>query len=45
MCRIGLHQWGRAVFTDHGYGSHVLDYRQKCDRCGKMKTWVKPKKY
>jgi len=42
LCRLGFHRWGRAVYETHAL-SNVLDYRQRCNRCGKTITWVQPK--
>ena len=43
LCKIGIHKWGRATFVDHSIHSNILDWRQKCERCGKRITWVQPK--
>jgi hypothetical protein len=43
LCLLGLHEWGRASFVDSGFHTSVLDWKQKCDRCGKKITWVQPK--
>ena len=43
LCKIGIHKWGRAVFTDYSIRSNILDWRQKCIHCGKRITWVQPK--
>ena len=43
LCKIGLHKWGRAVLTDHSIHSNVIDWRQRCVRCGKTITWIQPK--
>ena len=41
LCKIGIHKWDRATFLSQT-GSQVKDYKQRCLRCGKIKTWVKP---
>lgn len=43
LCKLGLHKWGKATFVDHSFHSSVLDYKQRCLRCGKKITWVQPK--
>jgi len=43
LCIIGFHKWGRASFIDHSVHSSILDWKQKCDICGKKITWVQPK--
>ena len=37
------HDWDKPVFRDWSVHSRVLDWRQKCTTCGKVKTWVQPK--
>ena len=39
LCMLGFHKWGRATFLSET-GSNVRDYKKKCERCGKVKTWV-----
>lgn len=43
LCKIGIHKWGRAYFIDHSIHSSILDWQQKCKRCGKRINWVQPK--
>jgi hypothetical protein len=43
LCRIGLHKWGKA----HGFSqvsSNVVEMKQRCRRCGKVKRWIEPYK-
>ena len=40
LCRLGMHKWGK-VNSQHQFGSNVIDYQQKCLRCGKVKRWNK----
>ncbi|MBR9690754.1 hypothetical protein GOV08_03660 [Candidatus Woesearchaeota archaeon] len=42
-CKIGFHKWGKSFYSDYGATSNVLNYKKKCDRCGKVKTWVQAK--
>ena len=43
FCKIGFHKWGRSSFIDHGYESNIKDYKKRCEKCGKIKKWVKSK--
>ncbi len=43
LCRIGLHQWGRKRGYDE-YSSNVIEWEQRCERCGKRKRWVEAKR-
>ncbi|MFA5613649.1 MAG: hypothetical protein WC993_04195 [Methanoculleus sp.] len=43
LCRVGLHRWGKK----HGYNefsSNVIEWEQRCERCGKRKRWIEPKR-
>ncbi|MBN2367611.1 hypothetical protein JXC34_01225 [Candidatus Woesearchaeota archaeon] len=42
LCLLGLHNYSKPHYTDH-FSSNVLDYRQKCGRCGHIITWTQPK--
>ncbi len=42
LCRIGIHQWGRKRGYDE-YSSNVIEWEQRCERCGKRKRWVETK--
>jgi len=44
LCRLGLHKWGKEIFTDSSFQSNVLEYSKKCERCGVVKSWVTEKK-
>jgi len=46
LCKLGLHKWGKKYGNDK-FISNVIDWTQKCERCGKLKKWVeaKPKNY
>lgn len=43
LCRIGLHRWGRKRGYDQ-YSSNVIEWEQRCERCGKRKRWVETKR-
>ena len=43
LCKIGLHKWGKSNFISHGYESNIRDYKKRCQKCGKIKTWIEPK--
>jgi len=43
LCRIGLHRWGRKRGYDE-YSSNVIEWEQRCERCGKRKRWVEVKR-
>lgn len=43
LCKLGLHKWTRPKYVTN-FSSNVLDYSKKCERCGKIKTWVKAKR-
>jgi|GEM_PF-467325 hypothetical protein len=43
LCRIGLHRWGRKRGYDE-YSSNVIEWEQRCERCGKRKRWVEAKR-
>lgn len=46
LCKLGFHKWGKKYGHDMSM-SNVIDWTQRCERCGKSKTWVeaKPKNY
>jgi hypothetical protein len=46
LCFFGIHKWGKK----YGYDIHmsnVIDWKKRCQRCGKIKDWVeaKPENY
>ncbi len=43
LCKLGLHDYGKAHYTEHGMYSNVRDFKQKCGRCGKIIRWTQPK--
>lgn len=43
LCRIGLHRWGRKRGYDE-YSSNVIEWEQRCERCGERKRWVEVKR-
>lgn len=43
LCRIGLHRWGRKRGYDE-YSSNVIEWEQRCERCGQRKRWVEVKR-
>lgn len=43
LCKIGLHKWGKATYISFS-SSNVRDYKKRCQRCGKQKSWVGVKK-
>ncbi|MCK8518242.1 hypothetical protein [Methanoculleus sp. 7T] len=43
LCRIGLHRWGRKRGYDE-YSSNVIEWEQRCERCGTRKRWVEVKR-
>lgn len=43
LCRIGLHRWGRKRGYDE-YSSNVIEWEQRCERCGKRKRWIETKR-
>jgi len=43
LCRIGLHRWGRKRGYNE-FSSNVIEWEQRCERCGKKKQWVEPKR-
>jgi hypothetical protein len=43
LCILGIHDYGRAHYTDLGFRSNVLDYKQKCRRCNHVIRWTQPK--
>ncbi|MDH7593226.1 MAG: hypothetical protein QHG99_02580 [Methanomicrobiales archaeon] len=43
LCRIGIHRWGKKFGHDE-FGSSVIEWKKKCQRCGKLLTWIEPKK-
>jgi len=43
LCRIGLHRWGRKLGYDQ-FSSSVIEWQQRCERCGEVRRWVETKK-
>lgn len=43
LCRIGLHRWGRKRGYDE-YSSNVIEWEQRCERCGKRRRWIEVKR-
>ncbi|MDI6719797.1 MAG: hypothetical protein QMD46_09325 [Methanomicrobiales archaeon] len=43
LCRIGLHRWGRKRGYDQ-FSSSVIEWQQRCERCGEVRRWVETKK-
>ncbi|HIH85363.1 MAG TPA: hypothetical protein PK336_02315 [Methanoculleus sp.] len=43
LCRLGLHRWGRKHGYDD-YSSNVIEWEQRCERCGKKKRWIEVKR-
>jgi hypothetical protein len=39
LCSLGFHKWGKKFGFDE-YGSNVIDWKSRCERCGKLKKWV-----
>jgi len=46
LCWIGIHKWGKKFGYDQ-HSSNIIDWKKRCERCGKLKKWVeaKPEKY
>jgi hypothetical protein len=46
LCFLGIHKWGKKFGYDE-IRSNVIDWKKKCERCGKLKKWVeaKPENY
>ncbi|WP_243668924.1 hypothetical protein [Methanoculleus chikugoensis] len=45
LCRIGLHRWGGRKRGGYDqYSSNVIEWEQRCERCGKRKRWVEAKR-
>jgi len=43
LCFIGLHAWGKKRGYNQ-YSSNVIEWKQTCSRCGKIKRWIEAKK-
>ncbi|MCC7564746.1 MAG: hypothetical protein KO206_00490 [Methanomicrobiaceae archaeon] len=43
LCRVGIHAWGRRRGYNE-YASNVIEWEQRCERCGKRKQWIEVKK-
>ncbi|MEG3055407.1 MAG: hypothetical protein RQM90_04505 [Methanoculleus sp.] len=42
LCRIGIHRWGRKRGYNE-YSSNVIEWEQRCVRCGKKRRWIEAK--
>jgi hypothetical protein len=43
LCRLSSHRW-KKVSSSSQFSSNVIEYRYRCERCGKEKTEIKAKK-
>jgi len=42
LCFIGIHDWGKKFGYDQ-HSSNIIDWKKRCQRCGKLKRWVAAK--
>jgi hypothetical protein len=42
LCWFGLYRWGKKFGYDLQQ-SNIIDWKARCERCGKLKKWVAPK--
>jgi len=42
LCSVGIHEWGKKFGYDQ-HSSNVIEWKKRCQRCGKLKKWVAAK--
>jgi hypothetical protein len=42
LCKAGIHDWGKKFGYDQ-HSSNVIEWKQRCTRCGTLKQWVEAK--